>query len=277
MDYEDIFHEVILDIARTEEGRRDLEYYAKEKLDGANYILQKYSEAFARRTGRRVDFSDRYFMEDARIFMDKQLPKEYEQWKHEGFEGKYHNRECLSDSILGVLNNYFKSETFDTAKTGEIPEKMELIINDSGLNEFIAERIADRIHEVIGNSRYYSTRAIGSEERCDDLAEELEYELRNVMQSVRSDELKEILDRESHRILNKIDRTVDNALDERKRQKAIEKQRNEEENEQSFQESIKFEGVDYSVVNSGQGKEGQNKENDKQEESMYTLPTDFLL
>ena len=277
MDYEDIFHEVILDIARTEEGRRDLEDYARGKINSARVIFERYSELFQREARIRVDFSDRYFEENASILLEKQLPKDYEQWKHEGFDGKYDGRYCLGDSILGTLSRYFKTETFDDVRTGEIPEKMEKELDESGLNEFIANRIADRIHEAIETGRYYSMRALISEPSCESIAEELSYELRSLMQTIRPDELKEILDREQHRILNRVDRTIDNALDERKRQKAMEEQREADENEQSFQESIKFEGVDYSVINGEQGKEEQNQDKDKQGESIYTLPTDLLI
>ena len=142
MDYEDIRHEVILDIMSTEEGRQDLLDYATGKINDVREILEKYSVVFERRTGIRINLDGRYLEEDAYILISKVLPRTYEQWKNEGFR-ESSNTPCITESVIRVLRNYEEAETLDSSRTGEIPERMQNEIDASRTNEYVAMKIAD--------------------------------------------------------------------------------------------------------------------------------------
>lgn len=271
MDYDDIKHEVLLDIASTEEGKQDLLDYATGKINDARVILEKYSGVFEKRTGIRINLDRRYLDDDAYILMSKVLPRTYEQWKNEGFSDNT-NAPCITESVLRVLRNYEEPETLDLAKTGEIPERMQNEIDDTRANEYVAMKIVDRITEVMQNARYYSARAIGMEPGFDGLAEELSDELRSLIQSVRPEEVKGILDREEHMILNKIDRTIDNALETRRAQGKKDEEK-VSDNTLAFKDSIKVEGIDYSEIQRKQSEDNKEKGKD----DVKTLPTDFII
>ena len=274
MDYEDIRHEVISDIMSTEEGRQDLLDYATGKINEAREILEKYSVVFERRTGIRINLDGRYLEEDAYILMSKVLPRTYEQWKNEGFR-ESSNTPCITESVIRVLKNYEEAETLDSSRTGEIPEKMQNEIDASGTNEYVAMKIKDRITEVMQNARYYSARAIGMEPEFERLADELSDELRTLIQSVRPDEVKDILDREEHIILNRIDRIIDNALEIRRQQSRREEETKESSNASAFRDSMKVEGIDYSEIQGKQDEGSASKEKD--DKTVKSLPTDFII
>ena len=136
-------------------------------------------------------------------------------------------------------------------------------------------KITDRITEVMQNARYYSARAIGMEPEFERLADELSDELRTLIQSVRPDEVKDILDREEHIILNRIDRIIDNALEIRRQQSRREEETKESSNASAFRDSMKVEGIDYSEIQGKQDEGSASKEKD--DKTVKSLPTDFII
>ena len=107
------------------------------------------------------------------------------------------------------------------------------------------------------------------------LADELSDELRTLIQSVRPEEVKEILDKEEHIILSRIDRTIDNALEIRRQQNGREGETKGSSNASAFRDSMKVEGIDYSEIQGKQDEGSASKEKD--DKTVKSLPTDFII
>ena len=282
MDFDDVKREIIHDIMSTEEGRQDLMDYAKGKIKDLREILEKYDDIFRKRMGTRINLSGRYLDEEEYILMSKLLPKTYEQWKDGGFSDMPNVPSLIEASLIPLKKYEGEPENFDKAKPGEIPQRMQESIDESKTNEFVANKIADMISDVMQNVRYYSSRALGMDPKCEDIAEEISYEVRSLIRTVHPEEIKGILDREEHIILDRVNNTIENIMEERKAQKRREGNVNEEEqknNEDAFKGSLRVEGIDYSDVVAKHSNDDKKEEKgeDSKDSKIDILPSDLII
>ena len=306
MDFEILKKDILRTILSTEEGKQELMDFAKGKIRSAKSILDKYSEIFFQRTGRRIDFYDKHLADRAEILLRKELPHLYDGWKDNGFGNMPSIQE---ESLIAVktLERQENESKFD--KNHEIiSEQMHESIKVTKLNDFVARKITDGIVNAIQSSKYYTDRLIGMDYRNDDMMADLTFEVRKLIASVRPEDVEEILDKAEKMILSKIDKTVQKNIEERKfkqrkdsevkestetegKVKQQDRESEFKDDEEKFREELKVD-VNYSEVldkfsdverelkesSKDTGKEEQDKSNkiDKAKENK-TLSTEFII
>ena len=306
MDFEILKKDVLRTILSTEEGKQELMDFAKGKIRSAKSILDKYSEIFFQRTGRRIDFYDKHLADRAEILLRKELPHLYDGWKDNGF-GNVPSIQEESLIAVKILERQENESKLDK-NHGIISEQMHEDIKVTKLNDFVARKITDSIVNAIQSSKYYTDRLIGMDYRNDDMMADLTFEARKLIASVRPEDVEEILDKAEKMILSKIDKTVQKNIEERKfkqRKDSEVKESTETEgkvkqqdreyefkdDEEKFREELKVD-VNYSEVldkfsdeekelnesSKDASKEEQDKSNkiDKAKEDK-TLSTEFII
>lgn len=214
MDFEILKKDILRTILSTEEGKQELIDFAKGKIRSAKSILDKYSEIFFQRTGRRIDFYDKHLADRAEILLRKELPHLYDGWKDNGF-GNVSSIQEESLIAVKILERQENESKLDK-NHGIISEQMHEDIKVTKLNDFVARKITDSIVNAIQSSKYYTDRLIGMDYRNDDMMADLTFEVRKLIASVRPEDVEEILDKAEKMILSKIDKTVQKNVEERK-------------------------------------------------------------
>ena len=276
MNIEEIKHDILMDIMSTEEGKHDIIDYANGKINDARELLSKYENIFRKRTGNQINLSERYLDTNIYYLTNKQIPKIYEQWKSEGTE-KSIGGLCLAEEIFGAVKNYKEPERSIYAKSEVIEENISNLTSTSKTNNYVANKIADMIREVLQDAKYYSAGVLSSEIICEDLAEEILYEMRSIISSVRPEEIEDILRREKTVIIRNVSKTLEKTIEQKKTMETKEELKGKEQIK-AFKDSIKVDGIDYSkIYNSQKTSEEKQVDTQKTDKKPKELPSDFII
>ena len=268
MEFEDILREVLAEIAKSEEGKKELIDYAQRKMDIAREI-KEYEKKYYRKTGNQIDFSNRYLEDNATILINKKLPELYEQWKVEGGREKT----SIQDITIGVLKHLENTRKMDNCKPEEIREGIQTEIDETKLNSFIARKIENLIKSVIENARHSVLIVLGTERNYEKTIEDFEDEIRSLLQSISEEDIYSILQGEEKRILDRISNKLQEILEERRKENERKGKKNQ------FLESIKVTGIDYSEamgINKQKGQQGEKKEQEQEQKRVEDLPGNIL-
>lgn len=269
MEFEDILREVLVEIAKSEEGKKELIDYAQGKIDIAREILKEYAKRYYRKTGNQIDFANRYLEDNATILINKTLLELYEQWKVKG------GREITSvqDTTIGVLKHFEDIGEIDSRKPEEIRERIQTEIDETNVNSYIARKLENIIKSVIENARHSVLIVLGTERNYEKTIEDFEDEIRSLLQNISEKDIYSILQCEEKGILNRVSNKLQEILEERRKENESKGKKNQ------FLKSIKVEGIDYSKIMGINEQEGQQGEKKGQvvQEHVEDLPGDILL
>lgn len=269
MDYELLREDILSDIVSTEEGKQDLLDYASGKVKDARKILEKYSDIFFQRTGQKIDFYDRHLADRAEILLRKDIPNMYTKWRDKGTD----SLAGIQELTMAVLRHYEDKLDEKSIKGREISERIDKEVENEGINEYASNQIAERIINAIENSRYYTARIMGMDYRSNDIVENLSNELKKIMNKVKLEEIKGILDKSEEEILQKIDKTIDENLE------LLEKRTdNSKKEEMDFKNRMQVD-VNYTEIIEKYSKPKQeDKSRNKDDDSRDgQLPTDIII
>ena len=270
MDIEEIRREILHDISSTKEGENSIIDYAEDKITAAKKILEKYDNFFMKRTGRKINLSDRYMVDNEYLLIFKRLPEVYEAWKR-GESNDIPDRASFTEIVAETLRKYENPDRDEMNRLEEIPEEIKENLEANKNNEYVSNKISDMIIEVIENARGYSCNALLSDSRCKDIANRVAYEMIKIIRTINPEEIKMILDRDEETIINKISNTVENVLEEQRYQ---EREKEDERESNDFRERIKVDGIDYSEIK--RNEKEQNTKN-KEEKSVEDLSGDIII
>ena len=190
MDIEEIRREVLHDISSTVEGKDSIIDYAEDKITVAKKILEKYDDFFMKRTGRKINLSDRYMVDNEYLLIFKRLPEAYEAWKR-GESNDMADRASFTEVVAETLRKYEDSDRDEMNRLEEIPEEIKENLEANDNNEYVSNKISDMIVEVIENARGYSCNALLSDSKCRDIANRVAYEMDNIIRTIKPEEINE--------------------------------------------------------------------------------------
>lgn len=239
MNYKLLEQNVMEDITSTEEGRNELVDYARGKTNDTKKLLRKYSDIFFERTGQRIDFYDRYLSERERKLLEKEIPNIYSKWKNDGID----SIPGIQDLTKTVLRCYKEWDGKTIVQNGNISDRIRGENEQMGLNEHTSVLMSVKIIDIIENARYYTAKILGMDIRSKRVIEEFLSEFQQLIDDVKIEEIREILNRVEIQILQKVDESVDISigLGEQEENKACNRDKLE------FRDSMLF-NVDYSKI-----------------------------